>query len=176
MIPAWGLAAAALLCAACATDPLPSRDVTPPLPTGLAGARDLRAPFRAAFCARESDCEASLYRFAGEAPAVRAPVADPARFRLLFVPGFLASCFPDIHTFGDVMTAARAQGFAVDYLDVEGRGGIAGNAQALAQKMAGLPDDGRHFILVAPSTHCRCWSTTRRSRAARPPSSRWQAH
>lgn len=140
-----------LLCAGCATGPLPSRDETPPLPPGLDTARDLRGPFRAAFCARESACEESLYRFAGEVAAPRPPAADPSRFRLLFVPGFLASCFPDIHSFGDVMDAARAAGFAVDFLDVEGRGGVTANARSLAQRIDALPDDGRRYLIVGHS-------------------------
>jgi len=82
---------------------------------------------------------------------VRPPPADPARFRLLFVPGFLASCFPDIHTFGDVLPAARAAGFAADFLDVEGRSGVSANARSLAQQIARLPDDGRRLIIVGHS-------------------------
>lgn len=151
MTRARGWLAAVLLCTGCATEPLPAPDEAPPLPPALAAARDLRGPFRAAFCAREAVCADTLYRFAGEADAPRPPVADPSRLHLLFVPGFLASCFPDIHTFGDVMDAAKAQGFAVDFLDVEGRSGIAANARALAQRIAALPDDGRRFVIVAHS-------------------------
>jgi len=143
--------ALALLCAGCATGPLPSRDETPPLPPELDAARDLRGPFRGAFCAREAACEDSLYRFAGEMTTPRPPAADPSRFHLLFVPGFLASCFPDIHSFGDVMDAARAAGFAVDFLDVEGRGGVAANARSLAQRIDALSDDGRRYLIVGHS-------------------------
>lgn len=146
-----GWLACVLLCTGCATDPLPERDVTPPLPPALAAARDLRGPFRAAFCAREAACEDTLYRFGGEREAPRPPVADASRFRLLFVPGFLASCFPDIHSFGDVMVAARDEGFAVDFLDVEGRSGVAANARTLAQRIAALPADGRRYIIVGHS-------------------------
>ncbi|MFO1414137.1 MAG: hypothetical protein U1F10_09600 [Burkholderiales bacterium] len=143
--------AAALLCAACASDPLPSPDRAPRLPDELADARDLRGPFRAAFCAREANCDDALWRFAGEAPVPPPARADPARFHLLFVPGFLASCFPDIHTFGDVMQAAREQGYAVDYLEAAGRAGVAANARTLALAVAALPDDGRRLVFVAHS-------------------------
>ena len=140
-----------VLCAGCATEPLPGDDVTPPLPPALAAARDLRGPFRAAFCAREANCEDALYRFAGERAAPQPPPADPARFRLVFVPGFLASCFPEIHTFGDVIDAARARGFAVDFVSVPGRSGVAANARDLARSLDALPDDGRRLVIVGHS-------------------------
>lgn len=78
-------------------------------------------------------------------------MADATRFHLLFVPGFLASCFPEIHSFGDVIVAARSAGYAVDFLDVEGRSGVAANADALARRIAALPADDRRFIVVGHS-------------------------
>ena len=40
--------------------------------------------------------------------------ADPTRYRILLVPGFLATCYPGIHSFEDVVEAARHAGFAAD--------------------------------------------------------------
>ena len=95
----------------------------PPLPDGLADVRDLRAPFRAAFCARLQEgtaaCDESLRSFAGEGTAARPAPARPDDYRLLFVPGFLATCFPGIHSFADMIEAARGEGF----LDRYARGG-----------------------------------------------------
>src|SRR4030095_3642107 len=89
----------AVMVAACASAPLPRGDeALPSLPRALAepGIRDLRGAYRAALCPRllnGDDCARTLHRFAGESPAPRPPPADPAQFRLLFVPGFLATCF-----------------------------------------------------------------------------------
>lgn len=139
----------------CASEPLPSASDAPPLPAALAAVRDLRGPFRAAFCGREAmpaaQCAETLYRFAGERESARPPPVDAARFRLLFVPGFLASCFPAIHTFGDVMRDAQAQGFAVDYLDAAGRSGVAANARELARQVDALPQDARRLVIVGHS-------------------------
>ena len=93
----------------------------------------------------------TLYRFAGEVPAVAPPPALAARYRLLFVPGFLASCFTSIHTFADAIAAAREAGFAVDELRAGGRDSVAANARGLADQIARLPPDGRRLIVIAHS-------------------------
>lgn len=147
----------ALLAAACASVPLP-RDGEPlsPLPPGLAdpGIRDLRGVYRAALCPRlqnSDDCGRTLHRFAGESAASPPPPADPSRFRLLFVPGFLATCFSGIDSFGDVVKAARAAGYEAQVLDAPGRGSIAANASSLAGQIADLPTDGRRLVLIGHS-------------------------
>lgn len=143
------------LAAGCASDPLPSATDAPALPAGLAGVHDLRGAYRAALCARDDmsddECERVLYRFAGEVPAKRPPAADPARFRLLFVPGFLASCFPHIHSFADVVAAAEQRGFAAEVLAVGGRNNVAANARIVAAYIERLPDDGRRIIFIGHS-------------------------
>ena len=96
-------------------------------------------------------CAAALHRFAGEQAAAAPPPADPARWRLLFVPGFLASCFPAADSFADVVTAARAQGFAAQVLTAEGRNGVEANARLLAAQVDALPDDGRRIVFVGHS-------------------------
>ena len=126
-----------------------------PLPAGLTSDHDLRGAYRAALCGRPdmpaADCETALRTYTGEVPAPRPPAADAARYRLGFVPGFMASCFPSIHTFGDAADAARRVGYAVDVVDVGGRNGIAANARFLAEHLERTPADGRRIILVAPS-------------------------
>lgn len=123
------------------------------LPAGLEALRDLRAPFRAAFCARvtAAECATSLRAFNGESVASAPPAVDAGRYRVLFVPGFLASCFPGIHSFGDVIEAARAQGFAAQALAVGGRDGVAANARTLAGQVARIADDGKRLVFVAHS-------------------------
>src|SRR6185369_6750693 len=97
----------ALLVAACASVTLPrDGEPLPPLPPGLAdpSIRDLRGAYRASLCPRlqnSDDCGRTLHRFAGEPDAARPPRADPSLFRLLFVPGFLATCFSGIDSFAD---------------------------------------------------------------------------
>jgi hypothetical protein len=96
-------------------------------------------------------CEQALYRFAGETPAAPAAGADPARVRLLFVPGFLAACFAGIHSFEDAAVAARDAGFAADILVVGARDGIAVNARRIAAQIDALPQDGRRLVLLGHS-------------------------
>jgi pimeloyl-ACP methyl ester carboxylesterase len=125
------------------------------LPQGLATEHDLRGAYRAALCNRADmagdACRQTLLSFDGEAAAPRPRAADPGRYRLLFVPGFLASCFPGIHSFADVVETARAQGFAADVLAVGGRNGVAENARLIAQQIDRLPADGRRIVLVGHS-------------------------
>jgi hypothetical protein len=139
----------------CAMPVLPSGEVDVPLPAEMAPAIDLRGAYRAALCARPgltgSACAQTLYRFAGEVPAAAPPAAVAARYRLLFVPGFLASCFTSLHTFADVVAAAREAGFAVDELRAGGRDSIAANARGLAEQIARLPPDGRRLVVIAHS-------------------------
>ena len=122
------------------------------LPAGLASARDLRGAYRAALCDRADVaadvCARTLRTYAGEPAASRPPPADPSRYRLLFVPGFLASCFPGIHSFEDVVVFARGLGFAADVVAVGGRNGVSANARVLAQQLDRLPADGRRIVLV----------------------------
>ena len=125
----------AMLVAACASGPLPRDDgPLPPLPPALAdpGVRDLRGVYRAALCSRlknGDDCDRTLHRFAGEpAGAGVPPRADPSQFRLLFVPGFLATCFSGIDSFADVVETAHAAGYEAQVLDAPGRGSIVANA------------------------------------------------
>lgn len=150
--PAFALFA--VLLAACAVAP-PAGTGDAPLPAALAEAVDLRGPYRAALCGREdmgaAACAVTLHRFAGERAAARPPPADTSRFRLLFVPGFLASCFPAADSFADVVAAARAQGFAAHVLAAEGRNGVDANARLLAAQVEALPDDGRRIVLVGHS-------------------------
>ena len=147
LLPALALAAAAAAPLAAAGEPA--------LPAALADAVDLRGAYRAALCERPNVgtavCADALRRFAGEPDAVLPPAADPARFRLLFVPGFLASCFPAADSFADVVAAARTQGFAAQVLAAEGRNDVAANARLLAAQVEALPDDGRRLILVGHS-------------------------
>jgi hypothetical protein len=141
--------------AGCASEPLPGPDLAPPMPEPLAAARDLRGAYRAALCQRDDmtgdACDRTLYRFAGEPTSPRPPTADAANYRLLLVPGFIASCFPEIRTFGDILPAAEAKGFAVDLLAAEGRNGVAANARLLGEQVDRLPADGRRLIFVGHS-------------------------
>lgn len=127
----------------------------PPLPAGLAAARDLRGSYRAAFCARldapEAQCAATLRRFAGEAATITPVRAPPQRFRLLFVPGFLAACFPAVQSFDDMAGAAGAEGYRTDRLAVGGRNGIDANARLIATQVDALPRDGRELVFVTHS-------------------------
>lgn len=147
--------AAAVALGGCALPILPAADADVGLPAGMAPATDLRGAYRAALCARPAmtgnACAQTLHRFAGEMTATAPPPAIPARYRLLFVPGFLASCFTSIHTFADVAEAARAAGFAVDELRAGGRDSVAANARGLADQIARLPEDGRRLVVIAHS-------------------------
>lgn len=130
-----------------------------PLPDGVAAmlgsGGDLRGEFRAALCGRDdidaATCARTLRTFANEVPAARPPAARAASYRLLFVPGFLAACFPGVHSFADVIETARAAGFAAETLAVGGRNGIAANARMLEDQVARLPADGRRLVFVAHS-------------------------
>jgi hypothetical protein len=139
----------------CALPLLPDDNANVPLPAGLDTAADLRGVYRATLCARPamagSACGQTLYRFAGERGAPAAAPADPTQYRLLFVPGFLATCYAGIHSFADVADAARRAGFAADILSVGGRDGIAVNARRLAAQIDQLPSDGRRIIVIAHS-------------------------
>lgn len=136
---------AAVACAALAGD----------LPGGLRTERDLRGVYRAALCERAdmttAACARDLRTYAAEVPGTRPPAADPARYRLLFVPGFLASCFPGVHSFADVVAVARKLGYAADILAVGGRNGVAANARIVAEQIDRLPKDGRRIVLVGHS-------------------------
>ncbi len=153
--PLAAMLACIALAAGCASDPLPSATDAPAASAGLAGAHDLRGAYRAALCARDDmsddECARVLYRFAGEVPAPRPPAADPSRYRLLFVPGFLASCFPHIHSFADVVAAAEQRGFAAEVLAVGGRNNVAANARIVAAYIERMPDDGRRIIIIGHS-------------------------
>ena len=148
----------ALLLAGCASTPAVPRDGTalPALARTLdeAGVRDLRGPYRAALCSRPGmaqRCASTLHRFAGEAAGVAPAHVDPARYRLLFVPGFLASCFPGIASFSDVVDEARREGFDARVLSVGGRSSIGANAALIAEQIERMPDDGRHVVIVGHS-------------------------
>ncbi|MFO1305674.1 MAG: hypothetical protein U1F54_18250 [Burkholderiales bacterium] len=127
-----------------------------PLPEGVAIDRDLRGTYRASLCARPAmageACADVLRTYEGEVAAARPPRADPAKYRLLFVPGFLASCFPGIHSFADVIEAAREAGYAADALAVGGRNGVAANGELVAQQVERIAGaDARRIILVGHS-------------------------
>lgn len=125
------------------------------LPAGLATERDLRGIYRAALCGRADlapdMCARALRKYSGEATASAPRATDPARYRLMFVPGFLASCFPGIHSFADVVETARKEGFAAEVLAVGGRNGITANARLIAEQIDRLPADGRRLVLVGHS-------------------------
>jgi hypothetical protein len=152
------LAVAALLAAGCASPLAVPRDgsALPSLASTLAQehVRDLRGPYRAALCERpgmSGKCDRALQRFAGESAGVAPARADPSRYRLLFVPGFLASCFPGIASFADVVEEARREGFDARVLSVGGRNSIAANAKLVADQVERLPDDGRRIVIVGHS-------------------------
>jgi len=152
------LAVVALLATGCASPPAVPRDgsALPALSATLAEmhVRDLRGPYRAALCARPgmaAKCNDTLHRFAGESEGVRPRAADPTAYRLVFVPGFLATCFPGIASFADVVDEARREGFDARVLEIGGRSSIAANAQLIADQVERLPDDGRRIILIGHS-------------------------
>jgi hypothetical protein len=127
-----------------------------PLPPGTAVDRDLRGPFRAALCSPErlpaDECARVLRTYDGEAPAPRPPSASPATHRLVFVPGFLASCFAGIYSFADVVDEARAAGFTADVLGVGGRNDVASNAKLIAGQLERIAaSDTRRLILIGHS-------------------------
>jgi hypothetical protein len=152
------IAAVALLAAGCASPPAVPRDgsALPSLASTLAElqVRDLRGPYRAALCARPGmgeRCARTLHRFAGESPGVAPRSADAAAYRLVFVPGFLASCFTGIASFADVIDEARRLGFDARALSVGGRNSIAVNARMIAEQLERLPEDGRRIVVVGHS-------------------------
>lgn len=156
---------AAVLLAACAATPDGSRiDTAPPAVLATiedAGVHDLRAWYRAVACSRlpagAAACDEVLLRLPGEggAPALRdaAPVTDlPQRFRVAFVPGFFSECFDRYaRPFVDARRALEAEGFAVDYFLVPGRGTTVENARRISEHFAALDDDPRPIIVFAYS-------------------------
>jgi hypothetical protein len=156
------LAAAAAWLAGCAANPVdPYGPYTPPMVLGTldeAGVRDLRALFREAVCRRlpadGPTCSDVLLRLSGEgeAPGLPASVDFTQRYRVAFVPGFLAECFDAfLHAFADAERELARRGYAVDHLQVPGRGTTAQNAAVLAGKLAALAPDDRQIILVTHS-------------------------
>ncbi len=137
------------------------RPDTPPTvlaPAAQAGVIDLRASYRAALCRRlpagGRPCEDVLLRLAGEEAAlVPADPGDVAgRYRIGFVPGFLAECFDGyLRPFTDAERELRRDGYAVTYFPVPGRGTTGMDAQRLAEQIRALPADPRPLILFAHS-------------------------
>ena len=157
---------AAFALVACASRPLERYSETTPATVlatiGDAGVVDLRASYRDAVCARlpleAGPCDDVLLRLPGEAPIAASAVepaaaADlPQRYRIAFVPGFLAECFGRFgEPFADVRTPLEAEGFVVDYLRVSGRGSVAANARHLAGLLEAGTVDSRPYIVFAHS-------------------------
>jgi hypothetical protein len=162
--PATALSAvlAALQLVACASQPAdPYAPDTPPVILGAiaeAGVRDLRAPYREAVCRRLApggpSCSDVLVQVAGEGGALPALAADdlPQRYRIAFVPGFLAECFDAfVHTFGDSERELERRGFLVSHLRVPGRSSTERNAAVIAEELAKLKPDPRPLIMVTHS-------------------------
>ena len=154
--------AGALASAGCGGTPAAvySIDTTPLALTSAhgAGVRDLRGAYRWAFCRRLPSpgptCDDVLLRLGGEPapPADGARPGLPGRYRIAFVPGFLAECLDGIaRPFSDVMESLSRNGFDVHHLPVAGRGTSAGNADQLARELGKLPADTRPVIVVAYS-------------------------
>ena len=127
-----------------------------PMPAGIATDRDLRGAYRAALCSRDGmtqdDCARVLRTYDGEVATPRPPTAQASKYRLLFVPGFLASCFQGIHSFDDVVRTAREAGFAADVLGVGGRNDIATNAVMIGDQIERMTAiDSRRLILIGHS-------------------------
>jgi hypothetical protein len=152
----------ALLLAGCASAPsLPYNEDMPPAVLVLpeqAGVRDLRAPYRAALCARlpaDRNCADVLLRFPGEAPVVAptpAAINASERYRIAFVPGLLADCVAKwLVPFSDAAQALREQGFDVHLMQIAGRADTEHNAAQLAQQIDALPQDGRRLIVFGYS-------------------------
>ena len=131
--------------------------------TGDLGVRDLRASYRQAVCRRlpsgDDGCTQWLLQLSGEgaAPGTSAsPPPAPAdlaqRYRIAFVPGFMAECFEQVvRPFADVERDLRSHGFTVDYFQVSGRGSTAANAQRRARHFESRGADPRPIILFAYS-------------------------
>ena len=156
------LCGAALALGACAAPPLERFSETAPAAVRTtiadAGVIDLRANYRAAVCARlgsaGSACEDLLLRLSDEgpesAPSAVGGLAD--RYRIAFVPGFFAECLARIgEPFSDVRGSLIAEGFAVEYVNVPGRGTVAANARRLAGHFAAANQDPRPYIVFAHS-------------------------
>jgi hypothetical protein len=93
-----------------------------------------------------------LHTYDGEVPAPRPPAASSSKYRLMFVPGFLAACFRGVHSFADVVSEARAAGYAADVLGVGGRNDIATNAKLVAEQIERISaNDTRRIILIGHS-------------------------
>ncbi len=155
-------ALAATLLAACASLPAdPYAPDTPPVILGTlaeAGVRDLRSPYREAVCRRlpadGPSCPDVLLQLAGEGGTLPAlPAGDlTRRYRIAFVPGFLAECFDAfVHTFQDAERELGRRGFRVTHLPVPGRSSTARNASVLAEQFAELEPDPRPVIMVTHS-------------------------
>lgn len=150
-----------LALAACAATP----DLYPPTATPVVlattadtGTADLRADYRAAVCPRlaETDppCDAVVLQLAGEGvPTLPPPPADLAqRYRIGFVPGFLAECFDRVmRPFADVERQLTERGYDVTYFPVAGRGTAAQAGERIAFLLRALPPDPRPFILFGYS-------------------------
>jgi hypothetical protein len=158
----WRPALCAMVLAGCAAEQAPLYPESAP-PMVLAtpadtGGVDLRATYRATVCPRlpadSRPCGDVLLRLAGEGHAAALPdAADLARrYRIGFVPGFLAECFDDyLRPFTDAERELRANGFDVTYFQVSGRGTAAQDAQRLAERLAAAKADPRPLILFAHS-------------------------
>jgi hypothetical protein len=123
-----------------------------------AGVHDLRGQFRAALCPKLSNetrpCDDVLVRFPGEADVTRpTPPQDlPQRYRIVFVPGLFAECLDAFaRPFGVVIDDLREQGFDVHFLQVNGRGTVAANAERLSSEFEALDHDPRPIIVFAYS-------------------------
>ena len=156
-------AVSVLALTACSRSPVPSYSTNTPtqILTTLdsAGVRDLRTVYRAALCPRlpaaGAPCDDVLLRLADEAGAPAPFTPRPEireRYRIAFVPGFLAECFSDMaRPFTDVMDELARAGFAVHYLPTAGRGDTERNSAQLAAQLTAMPPDPRPFIVFAHS-------------------------
>jgi hypothetical protein len=127
------------------------------------GVRDLRASYRQAVCRRlppgDDVCAQWLLQLSGEGAAPDASATPPPvpselaqRYRIAFVPGFMAECFEQAaRPFADAERDLRRRGFTVDYFQVSGRGSTAANARRLARHFESLDADPRPIILFAYS-------------------------
>jgi hypothetical protein len=156
-------AVSVLALTACSPSPVPSYSSNTPtqILTTLdsAGVRDLRTVYRAALCPRlpaaGARCDDVLLRLADEVdpPAPFTPRSETReRYRIAFVPGFLAECFGEMaRPFADVMDELARAGFAVHYLATSGRGDTEHNSAQLAAQLTAMPPDRRPFIVFAHS-------------------------
>jgi hypothetical protein len=158
---------AALLLAGCASLPpdLYSAETVPSAlaGTGAIGVRDLRADYRQAVCrhlpSADDSCNRWLLRLSGEGVPTTAAASPPPlpaalaqRYRIAFVPGFMAECFEQLaRPFADAQRELRSRGYTLDCFQVPGRGSTAANARRLAQHFESLDEDPRPIILFAYS-------------------------